>query len=105
MSEDTKKYTISFISGQPGLVVKADDSVELENALAKILPIYKKFREAISVIKEATRSEPNAPKTGISATCEVHNIKMAEGFSKKTGKPYWYHRDDDKICFGKGYVE
>ena len=37
--------------------------------------------------------------------CSQHDepIAMKEGISKSTGKRYWYHRDENGMCFGQGY--
>lgn len=37
--------------------------------------------------------------------CEVHNIKMLRAISKKTNRPYFWHKrgEDGAICFGEGY--
>lgn len=40
----------------------------------------------------------------LKATCPMHNIQFAQGVSQK-GSTYWYHRDQNGICFGKGYQE
>ena len=36
--------------------------------------------------------------------CSVHSVAMSEAISKKTGKPYNFHREDKKMCFGAGWV-
>lgn len=37
--------------------------------------------------------------------CEVHKVPLKTAVSKKTDKPYTYHRSTDgQMCFGKGYV-
>ena len=38
--------------------------------------------------------------------CTVHDCEMLTATSKKTGKPYSYHKSDDgNICFGRGWKE
>lgn len=52
------------------------------------------------------KSENKAPQAvvdNLSATCEVHNVPMQQGVAKATGLPYFYHRNGDQMCFGKGY--
>jgi hypothetical protein len=41
----------------------------------------------------------------LTAVCPLHNIQMVQGIGKKTGLPYHYHRDQNGMCFGKGYQE
>jgi len=105
MSED-RKYTLSFINGQPGLVIKVDNSKEAENAIAKIFPVFKRFRDAIDNGVEKTKSAPIAPKQPrLVVTCEAHGIQMASGISRKTNNEYWYHDVPNQgRCFGKGVV-
>lgn len=36
--------------------------------------------------------------------CNTHNVPMAQAISKKTGKPYWYHKNEQgQMCFGRGF--
>jgi predicted rRNA methylase YqxC with S4 and FtsJ domains len=97
-------YTLSFINGQPGLVVRADHSQELINRISKVLPIYKRFREAIQNGVEEKKAAPNASPE-VQAFCQVHGIQMAKGISRKTNKEYFYHDSPEgNRCFGKGYM-
>jgi hypothetical protein len=104
MEEKEPKYTISYINNQPGLVIKFDHASEAENAIVAILPIFKKFKDA--VINGEEKKEQEFKEGGLKATCEVHGVDMSRGISKKTNKEYWYHRNaKGEICFGKGYQE
>lgn len=45
---------------------------------------------------------PQKPASGLTVHCSIHNVDMKEHISKKTGKPYFAHRDESGvICFGK----
>ena len=37
--------------------------------------------------------------------CPKHKIAMKLGYSKRTGKQYWYHTAHNAICFGQGYKD
>ena len=79
-------YTISFINGSPGLVVRADEPAEVEERTNAILPYFRKFREAV---EKSAATKSNAPKTqGMRVKCEVCGAEMEykEGYSKKTKK-------------------
>lgn len=90
-------YVISFINGQPGLVVRAEEPAEIEERIKAILPYFKKFREAVE-----KGSVKKAEASGLTAKCEIHNATMKEYTSKRTGEPYMGHYIPDKgMCFGK----
>lgn len=42
------------------------------------------------------------PVSELKSKCPIHNVDMQE-FMSKTGSPYFAHREDGDICFGKGY--
>lgn len=95
------RYTISFINGTPGLVVRSDYSTEMEQAIRDILPIFKRFKEAVET-KKPVQTETSQLKS----ICKEHGVEMKSGISKKTGNEYWFHKNaDGAICFGKGYQE
>jgi hypothetical protein len=48
--------------------------------------------------------EPKAVMDDLTSECTLHNVQMIQGISKKTGSPYHYHRDQNGMCFGKGYI-
>ena len=99
MTEPT--YVISFINGQPGLVVRSDSAVEIEQKIKDILPYFKKFREAVG---KAGASQSDAPKTpGLMVKCEKCGGEMSlrSGYSNKTKKNWSGYfcpnsTDDDK---------
>jgi len=112
MADDNgKKYTISFINGNPGLVVKADNMVELENAILKVLPIFKKFKDSIKESSPSAEPKLVPVNETLTAKCSVHGAQMTNGTSKtkldEFGKPksYWYHREGSQMCFGKGWAK
>lgn len=42
----------------------------------------------------------------LTSICPVHNSVMGQAVSKKTGQPYFFHKDaNGKFCFGKGFKE
>lgn len=92
MSED-KKLTMSFINGNPGFVVKADDAVELDQLLAAALPIFRKFKTAVDTYREKQQNDAATlpgQTTQNPPTCGIHKTQMKwlTGVSKKTGRPY-----------------
>lgn len=45
---------------------------------------------------------PQKPASGLTLHCAIHDTEMKEYISKKTGNPYFAHRDESgAICFGK----
>jgi len=44
-------------------------------------------------------------KDNLTATCKVHNAPMVQKWSETKQKMYWFHRDNQGMCFGKGYLE
>ena len=120
--DEEYKYTLSFINNQPGLVIRGDHTLQLENAIAAIVPVFKKFKNALIAAEKKqelavaqTPPLPTEPRVvpvtdTLQATCEIHKTKMFKGTSKtkvdEFGQPktYWYHRNTEgKMCFGKGY--
>ena len=82
-------YTMSFINGNPGLVVNCDTPEELDKAIAGALPIFKKFKGVVDTYREK-QADIAAPPPGNLPICGVHNVQMswhAPGISK-AGKPY-----------------
>ena len=48
-----------------------------------------------------TAPRPQAPVSGLTKPCQIHNVQMTEHISK-TGKPYFGHKTEDgKWCFGR----
>ena len=55
-------YTLSFINGSPGIVIRADHSVELDNRIGKVLPLFKRFKAAIETAPNNPRNQqPTQP--------------------------------------------
>jgi len=100
MSKDFNEanYVISFINGQPGLVVRSDSAPEIEERIKDILPYFKKFREAV---EKASASKSTAPKTqGMKVQCPDCGADMEHksGYSNKTKKNwsgYFCTKDKD----------
>lgn len=87
MSEPT--YKVSFINGNPGFVVCADNADDLEKNIREALPIFKKFKTAVDTYREKQQNDATPPPQE-TPTCGVHGTQMKwlTGTSKKTGKPY-----------------
>jgi len=92
MSEDSK-YTISYINETPGLVIRIDHAKEADEAITAILPVFKRFQEAVDKgkqnrIKQKTNATP--PPVNEAPLCSVHGTKKVwrTGTSKKTGEPF-----------------
>jgi len=100
MSKDFNEanYVISFINGQPGLVVRGETPEEIEERVLGILEYFKKFRSAV---EKASASKSTAPKTqGLRAQCKECGADMEHksGFSNKTKKNwsgYFCTKDKD----------
>jgi hypothetical protein len=103
MSKDFTEanYVISFINGQPGLVVRGEMPAEIEERMEAILPYFKKFRTAV---EKAGASKSDAPKTrGMMVKCEKcgSGMDLRSGYSNKTKKNWSGYfcpnsTDDDK---------
>lgn len=53
-------------------------------------------------VTQSTTISSTKPASGLTVHCSIHNVEMKEYISKKTGKPYFAHRDESgAICFGK----
>lgn len=95
-THNEQRYTISFINGTPGLVVREDYPADMEQAIRDILPIFKRFKEAVEAGKKVSQaSQPSSLK----AICKIHGVEMEE---KDFGKgPFFSHRASDGWCNGK----
>jgi hypothetical protein len=81
------KLQISFIRDDPGLVVRADTADEISLLITNVLPIYKKFRDAVDKGKE-NRANQAAESQGLTAVCPDCKTKMIyRAFTSKAGKP------------------
>lgn len=86
------KYTMSFINGNPGFVIKTDTTEELDDAIREALPIFKKFKRAVDTYREKQEAAATPPpgQKDNSPICGIHNVQMTwrpAGVSK-AGKPY-----------------
>lgn len=95
MEKSYNEYQWSIMFGDnEQIVVRKDD-------LKELLLDRKLVKDKISgSITDKPKEEFSAEDT---AWCDVHKTKLLQATSKKTGKPYFYHRTDGKMCFGKGY--
>jgi hypothetical protein len=60
--------------------------------------------DSVASADEMTKAGVKNQKDNLTAYCEVHDVEMLQGISKKTGNPYWYHKNEaGDYCFGKGY--
>ena len=66
--------------------------LELKNRFSALLP---------SIIN---RAEHNLKVEDAKNNCSVHSTAMSSAISKKTGKPYNFHREGKQMCFGAGFV-
>jgi len=89
------KYTISYINETPGIVIRGETPDEVEEYIKGILPIFKKFSEAVDKGKQARmkqqaeQAQPGTPE-GEAPICTVHGTTKVwkTGVSKTTNKPY-----------------
>lgn len=89
MTTEEGRFVISFINGSPGLVVRGDSADEIDKNIHEILPVFKKFREAVEKGAQQ-KQERMTEEKGLNAVCATCGAKMEykEGYSKKTGKPW-----------------
>lgn len=100
MEKSYNKFQLSKMFGnnrEYQVVIRTDDAQELIDALKQIKPFIQ------GIEGEILGNEAHA-NPGITTLCAVHNASMTEAISKKTGKPYFSHRVDGKMCFGKGVL-
>lgn len=88
MSEDYK-FTISYINGNPGLVIKANTKDEIDEGIKDILPIFKGWKRAIDGGSEE-KAKQEVQGTGLTAKCQTcgADMQMKTGFSKKSQKQW-----------------
>lgn len=60
--------------------------------------------DSVASVDEMKKAGVNTQKDNLTAHCEIHDVEMQQGISKKTGNAYWYHKNEaGDFCFGKGY--
>ncbi len=87
---EEQKYTISFINGTPGLVVRGDTAEEMETSIRAVLPVFSKFKNAIEKGYAARAGVSTAIPQTSHGVCPTHNVPFIfkSGVSKKTGQQY-----------------
>lgn len=94
------KYQVSKMMGGWQIVIRADNYKELTDAMEEVDPLMDKIEK---VEQKRTETQPLiTPQTGLTSICKTHNVPMTEAISKKTGRPYFSHRVNGAMCFGKG---
>jgi hypothetical protein len=74
------------------------DEEDTNTLLAKVTRIEKGVEEIYKLLKANGSSKPT------DKVCSEHGEPMQSAVSKKTGKPYGFHRNaEGQICFGRGY--
>ena len=111
------KYTLSFINNQPGLVIRGDHTLQLENAITAVVPVFRKFKNALIAVEKKQEQAFQESKVvpvedNLLTNCVKHGIKMIQGTSKTKKdefgefKTYWYHRNTQgQMCFGDGWIK
>lgn len=59
---------------------------------------------SVDEINKANTQKPykkTEPVSGLSMPCKIHNVDMKEYISKKTGEPFFAHKDGEAWCYGK----
>lgn len=86
MESKDYRYTISFINGSPGLVVKGDDPADAQTMINDILPVFKSFKEAVEKAQPKPQNQPEGQKDVNCNDCgSVMTYREGEN---KNGKPY-----------------
>lgn len=61
--------------------------------------LKKRFTDWLpTAINSAKHSQTN---NTAGVMCQIHNVPLQEAISKKTGKPYKFHRVGNEMCWGK----
>jgi len=101
------QYSVFLRNGrEEQMVIRADDWDDFLEAKKKIdLVLKKRKKEEVQAV--STPQTPQAPQEPAkSRWCSVHEAVMTQSISKKTGKPYFSHRNEaGQICFGKEYIK
>ena len=74
----------------------------MEDINEQIIESLSEIKEDLATIKEMLETKQSSNTTDL--MCNEHGVALKQATSKKTGKPYGYHRnEDEQICFGRGY--
>lgn len=91
MSEEYGSYPklqIGFVRDDPSLVVRGDTAEEMEALIKTILPIYKRFKDAVDKGREI-KAETKAQEAGLTSVCPDCGAKMLfKKGTSKSGKPW-----------------
>jgi ssDNA-binding Zn-finger/Zn-ribbon topoisomerase 1 len=81
-------YDIGFVRDEPYFNIHADTAEEVESLLKDVLPIYKRFRDAVDKSK-VNQANTKAQEAGVQAKCKDCGAQMVlkKGVSK-TGKQW-----------------
>jgi len=96
------KYQFSVFSGKAQFVVRSEEFDEFKEMLKNVDALVKQYEQVHGEVTPqndvvaAYVANPTEKKF-----CAIHGSEMKIAISKKTGKPYWYHRVGKEMCFGK----
>lgn len=82
------KYQWSkFVNGREGeqYVVRADDSVELKNAINKVLELIKETTPA----SDPAQPAPQQTYQANTAVCPIHHVPMVQRFNRTNGASFY----------------
>ena len=88
-----------FRNTKPMMSITWDGDIDFEKAQQELKDRFSAWLPSI-----INKAEHNLQKEETKNMCSVHSIAMSEAVSKKTGKPYKFHRQDKQMCFGSGFV-
>lgn len=79
------RYVVSFINGQPGLVVRGNSASEIESSMTAILPYFRKFREAVEKSRSTVKQAGNEDLGDNKVYCKTCKSEMTlrEGMGKR----------------------
>ena len=101
----TKKGVFTGISAaNPDKMIEEKTPVEVAetSAVGRALAFAGYAGTEIASADEMVKAGVVPQKDELTSECPIHEVKMYQAISKKTGNPYWYHKlDDGSYCFGK----
>ena len=110
MTEAT--FTISYINGNPGLVVRGEEAQEIDNLINAIMPVFRDFEKILKPAAPVPYQPEKAvekPQSAVkvinnpiddNVVCEIHRIKMTH--YEKDGNEWWSHkRENGQYCNGR----